>query len=293
MLYLLQKGMLRTLMGENVEDAFSRHFIRNYKKMFTMEEYKYLPPKFSYAVKDLARYFEIYEQGGPLSSMSKNSSEKSFHSAPRVHGSSTQRSTHSLKTIKESMGKKNMIKRPYRYQSSIHRRKARKSSKILPPLRRSLSNNSHSHSRSRSGSKSKSKNKLRNRTNKPPQYRKVRSKVLHAAEKRGLRIQNSTPTSLNQTLTHLKSQHGMHQSNITQPPNILVSDKYESYKNLNTSSQQDNHQLEDYLSKYSIAKSHLQEPASHIYNSGGKYALPSNHLTNPPNPGNPRILRPI
>ena len=33
-----------------------------YNRMFTMEEYKYLPPKYSFAMKDLATDFGVFER---------------------------------------------------------------------------------------------------------------------------------------------------------------------------------------------------------------------------------------
>jgi hypothetical protein len=56
--------------------------------MFTMEEYKYLPPKFSYALKDLAKYFDVFEQTGRLSSISRQSSEQSLKSNRKLDTSS-------------------------------------------------------------------------------------------------------------------------------------------------------------------------------------------------------------
>ena len=41
-----------------MEEILPKLFIKNYRKMFTMEKVKYLPPKFSYAVKDLANHFD-------------------------------------------------------------------------------------------------------------------------------------------------------------------------------------------------------------------------------------------
>ena len=48
--------------------------------MYTLEELKYLPPKFSYALKDLAQHFGCYEKAekGDKSLLSTNSSFVSY-----------------------------------------------------------------------------------------------------------------------------------------------------------------------------------------------------------------------
>ena len=91
-----------------------------------MEDRKGVTPRFSYAVKDLAKYFEIYEQTIPFSSMSNTSSERSFKSIPaskEFNDTSVPKIANSLKTIKESLGKKSISKLKYRHQSSTHQRK--------------------------------------------------------------------------------------------------------------------------------------------------------------------------
>ena len=44
------------------EHRFSHIFIKLYNRMYTMEEFKYLPPKYSYALKDLAIDFGVFER---------------------------------------------------------------------------------------------------------------------------------------------------------------------------------------------------------------------------------------
>ena len=91
-----------------------------------MEERKAITPRFSYAVKDLAKYYEVYEQSIPFSTMSNTSSERSFKSIPGsrdIIDSGIPKIANSLKTIKESLGKKSISKIKYRHQSSIHQRK--------------------------------------------------------------------------------------------------------------------------------------------------------------------------
>jgi len=61
---------------------FGKVLTKLYSRMFTMEQYKYLPPKYSYAMKDLAEYLGIFEitedqirkrgGGGDMSDTSSN-----------------------------------------------------------------------------------------------------------------------------------------------------------------------------------------------------------------------------
>ena len=41
---------------------FAKHFSLLYQKLFNMEKYKYLPPKFSYSCKDLAEFYNVFEK---------------------------------------------------------------------------------------------------------------------------------------------------------------------------------------------------------------------------------------
>ena len=66
MLYLMQLKISRNNKKSNLllsfirvlvpfdEDRFQQIFTKLYNRLFVMEEYKYLPPKFSYSMKDLA-----------------------------------------------------------------------------------------------------------------------------------------------------------------------------------------------------------------------------------------------
>lgn len=58
------------------EHRFSKIFMKLYNKMFTMEEYKYLPPKYSFALKDLAIDFGVFERAD-VSSMVSGSTNMS------------------------------------------------------------------------------------------------------------------------------------------------------------------------------------------------------------------------
>lgn len=58
------------------EHRFSKIFMKLYNRMFTMEEYKYLPPKYSFALKDLAIDFGVFERAD-VSSMVSGSTNMS------------------------------------------------------------------------------------------------------------------------------------------------------------------------------------------------------------------------
>lgn len=58
-----------------------KHFGKLYHKLFLMEQNKYLPPKFSYAFKDLAEFFGVFAKFDKQS-LSTNSSHHSFVTHP-------------------------------------------------------------------------------------------------------------------------------------------------------------------------------------------------------------------
>ncbi len=63
-LYIMQLRIVKLFKGERFDDIkFGKLLTRLYAKMFTMEGIKYLPPKFSFALKDLSEYLGIYEMG--------------------------------------------------------------------------------------------------------------------------------------------------------------------------------------------------------------------------------------
>lgn len=43
------------------EDTFSNYFQKQYKKIVILDNKKYHPPKYSYALKQLAKHFDIYQ----------------------------------------------------------------------------------------------------------------------------------------------------------------------------------------------------------------------------------------
>jgi len=44
------------------QEIFKKYFTKFYFKLFELEDHKHLPPKFSYALKDLANFFDIFEK---------------------------------------------------------------------------------------------------------------------------------------------------------------------------------------------------------------------------------------
>ena len=51
-----------TIFVEKFDDIkFGKVLTKLYARLFTMEKIKYLPPKYSYAMKDLAEYLGIFE----------------------------------------------------------------------------------------------------------------------------------------------------------------------------------------------------------------------------------------
>ena len=74
-----------------------------YLKLFKMEESKFLPPKYSFACKDLARFYNIYELSTSKSSLSKASSDITLVSVPGIKDKQKNaNSNNELHTIKET-----------------------------------------------------------------------------------------------------------------------------------------------------------------------------------------------
>mmetsp|Transcript_3202 Transcript_3202/g.3122 ORF Transcript_3202/g.3122 Transcript_3202/m.3122 type:complete len:89 (-) Transcript_3202:1228-1494(-) len=62
-LYLLQLKISKNNRQEQFdENRFRQLFNKLYSKLFLMEDQKYLPPKYSYALRDLAMDFGIFEK---------------------------------------------------------------------------------------------------------------------------------------------------------------------------------------------------------------------------------------
>ena len=62
------------------DHRFQQIFIKLYNRLFTQEEFKYLPPKFSYALKDLASDLGIFERADVSSVISGGSTNMSMTS---------------------------------------------------------------------------------------------------------------------------------------------------------------------------------------------------------------------
>lgn len=62
------------------EHRFQSLFSKLYNRLFVMEEFKYLPPKYSYAMKDLASDFGVFERAD-VSSVISGSTNMSMTTA--------------------------------------------------------------------------------------------------------------------------------------------------------------------------------------------------------------------
>ena len=146
--------------------------------MFSKEQHKYLAPKFSYAMKDMAQYFDVFEWQANLSTLSKTSSNMSFRSTSLIEGlnesAGTPRNKIDLHPVKESLMKKDVSRNRYRHTSvknTSYRRTKRHGSSSLPPVKSS---------RSRSGSKKK-KLKFKGGRGKGSTLKRVKARVLKHA----------------------------------------------------------------------------------------------------------------
>ena len=78
-IFLLQLRVYKLFKGERFDDIkFGKVLTKLYARLFSCEEHKHLPPKYSYAMKDLAvflGFFELSEE--ELKQRLKNSSESS------------------------------------------------------------------------------------------------------------------------------------------------------------------------------------------------------------------------
>ena len=61
LLFLLQYTTVHTLTQPEQLDQnqVKLHFIKNYRKLISLETNKYLPPKFSFALRDIAQHYGI------------------------------------------------------------------------------------------------------------------------------------------------------------------------------------------------------------------------------------------
>lgn len=60
------------------DHRFQQIFIKLYNRLFMQEDYKYLPPKFSYALKDLASDLGVFERADVASIISSGSTSFSM-----------------------------------------------------------------------------------------------------------------------------------------------------------------------------------------------------------------------
>ena len=78
-LFLLQLRIYKLFKGEKFDDIkFGKVLTKLYARLFSMEDHKYMPPKYSFAMKDLAVFLGIFEVSEEdLKAQRKNMSETS------------------------------------------------------------------------------------------------------------------------------------------------------------------------------------------------------------------------
>ena len=62
--------------------VFSNYFCKLYSKLFKLDRNKYLPPKFSYSLKDLAEHFGVFREYSPAADKSRLPNEDSVEEVP-------------------------------------------------------------------------------------------------------------------------------------------------------------------------------------------------------------------
>uniref|UniRef100_A0A7S3N5F2 Uncharacterized protein n=1 Tax=Euplotes harpa TaxID=151035 RepID=A0A7S3N5F2_9SPIT len=92
----------------------------------------------------------------------------------------------------------------------------------------------------------------------------MKVRMLKAAEKRGLRIQNSSISPMNNTLTNFKSPQYMDQVDAKQNTHILVSDRVENSRAINDDPRYSSSNLPEFINKHKYAqkegnREHLQK----------------------------------
>jgi hypothetical protein len=146
-------------------------------KMYIMEKNKQLPPKFSFALKDMAKHFDIFGKTDGFSNLSNTSSNMSFQSFILPEGKDsvpTPKGNVDLMPIHESMARRTTRHPSIKSTHGITKRKLhRNGSNSLPFI------NSKSSSRSHSSSKSK-KYKFRG-NGRQSVIRKVKARVMKNA----------------------------------------------------------------------------------------------------------------
>ena len=82
------------------EHRFQSLFSKLYNRLFVMEEFKYLPPKYSYSMKDLATDFGVFERMD-VSSVISGSTNMSMTTASGFNVNFNKDETSSLHLFKE------------------------------------------------------------------------------------------------------------------------------------------------------------------------------------------------
>ena len=105
MIFLMQLKITKDLTGTDFsETKFEDVFKKLYSKLSAHDNYKYLPPRFSYAVKDLAEYYGIFvgvEAKGGDTYLASQASSSSLTTISKLHSATTS-ATGGVKRSKKS-----------------------------------------------------------------------------------------------------------------------------------------------------------------------------------------------
>ena len=110
LIFLLQLKITKGYLGEEFgELKFEKIFKKLYTRLSTNDNWKYLPPKFSYALKDLALFFGIFIEGEGKSHnefLGSNTSNSSLKTINQINSGSSANHRHGKSSVKSSYGKK-------------------------------------------------------------------------------------------------------------------------------------------------------------------------------------------
>ena len=101
--FLLQLRIYKLFKGEKFDDIkFGKVLTKLYARMFSCEEHKHLPPKFSFALKDLAVFLGIFEVSeDDLKKQRQNQSETSSNLSYMTQSAFVPRKGRGLDVIRE------------------------------------------------------------------------------------------------------------------------------------------------------------------------------------------------
>lgn len=114
MIFLLQLKITKSFIGEDFSDIkFENVFKKLYYKLSQNDNSKYLPPRFSYAIKDLAEYYGIFvdvEGKGGNDYLLSQASTSSLTTISKLHSVTTSTTGHANTSVKSSNVPRNVPK---------------------------------------------------------------------------------------------------------------------------------------------------------------------------------------